>query len=223
MRDFTEKDWKEVCENIQRIKKEYLATLPPEELRPYYYLEEREHINELGMSLKDYEKIVDGHCGVIHEHIYKICCIGDLCIDSVKHWRHEIRTHLRKLHNAVLKGTMRKDKVLMNNFIKIMLDPKTFEPDGDGMFRSAMNDEINNAKRHPDDIRLKKDAEIIKRDILPNITQLRLKYKKDIGVLMKAIYNGLVANDWGMIEAALDKYIMDCVPGIEDRIDLIIL
>lgn len=174
-------EWVKVCKKFQKFD----GILPESELMPY-------QINELGMNISGFQEQIERNAPQLYAHICKVCCL-DNYTDDVDHWRKEIFTFTNKiLKKSKIKGNIKKDKSLDAYLIKPYVSLKTYKPYSDEMFIAAMEQEMYNARRDPNNIRLKKESESINKYILPNITKFRVANEDRIATLISGIYDVLL-------------------------------
>lgn len=158
---------------------------------------------EISCELNDYIRIICSQRMMFYENICKICCLESTS-KNVDSWKNEIRASIEILFWPVLKNGIPKLMPLNDYLIEPVLNPISYVPEEDDLFIRAMNAILYDAEKN---VTLQPQAKYIKDNILPNIKTYRLANSIRIAIFMKCIVAGLWANNFDMIDQALDEFV----------------
>lgn len=167
-------------------------------------------LNEMAMSIKDYERLITSHVADLYNTACNICCLEQIST-AVSHWRGELIKWFSMLLNPTIKNGIDKRSRLMKELIEPCLDPDTFEVDEVELFARAMRAEIKKAHRtsnNPKDAkRYQIESKYIEECILPNIDAYYEANKRRVGKLFEDAVDAICdADTEGLIEA-IDNFI----------------
>lgn len=173
MKEFTIQDWREVCQRARQ----YINYMPPD----------YNTLNEMSYNPRRFQTLCDSICKLIHYSIINICCLSDITPNDVRHWTYDkLLPSLSKLIDSDIHKNVNRTRTIFESIIEPYLDSDTYAYNSNTLYIKAMQDEIRKGENSKE-IWKQRVAQIIKKDVLPNIDNIRIMNNQRTSRLFKNI------------------------------------
>lgn len=207
MKEFTEQEWKEVCEHMDSITSikecaEYLK-----EIRSIYGLP----LNEMAKDQRSFIAICCGQALNIHYTVANIICLSDtICQDARLHWQHELIEFASKIIDANIEKGVKRTAIAFDNIIDSYMDIYKithYSYNDTYIYEKAMKAEIKKAQKPTATPAQKIEAKQIEQRIIPNLEKFVKPNQERVSKLFDGFIEACKKEDIDIFEEAVDEFI----------------
>ena len=162
-------------------------------------------LNEMAMSRGQFRAFCEDHRLQILFNLVNIIILGsyEQFYEYVNHWKKELMSHINPLYDRNCEKSVKRDEIIYDNIIRVVVDPDTWQWDNDEIIKRALNDEIRKGLTNSKYI---KEVRFIKQHILTNIDIEMELHANAFADIFKSLVKAFKEKDIDIFKKTLNKY-----------------